>query len=972
MRSRASGITLTAIFALLMLGALDAAFSQTVIYERGSNEILGFLSANNQGQVAFTADSANCPGGVRRNAQPYACSTVGGWFSSERRPTIADSGTVYFAAGNLVFDGDDYNGVLKGAQPGPLVDDQWTGDTVDADDSAFYNEVAVNAAGTVAWVRRDNVEFRRPNQPAQEVVDRAIDVRLTDDGTIIVLGRDRDAIVAYAGQSAPFTGTEVFGVNDFRFPTDSARIDDFDANAGGTSVVLVGYDGASGEYYDVFRVTGGSVTLVTSTEGDPGVRFGAVRIADDGTIAIGALSFRDSAGFLVDATAILTTPDLTRPMIANGHVFGPDQIVGQLFAGNFDISNAGVFARVSLTPTGNGGFDDFIVQVSSPLDFPPPETNARFWSAPLGGSFGNASNWDPAMAPGTGDAAIFDLDAGPYTVTAAGESAGRAVVERGQVDLTGPLALISANANAPSLAVHNESGNVAFLNLRSGALLNTVWVTVGSPNFIQVTDGGQLVNENTVVVGGGESNATIATMNVLAGGKVATRELRLGDSAGDGGTMAIDGAGSEVRIEEKIALGRGAGTVGTLLVTNGGRVVGEAQTNGPVIEMAAGADTAAELRVDGPTSRMDAASIVLAQLGDADVDITNGGAVSLALGLSLCPQISASGSLDVVGESGGMESLLDVRDLGVLSYPTSGNCKMRVNGGRLQSTLVQLQAAPLSRVELIASNLGAVEIDDALSVLDNGSVELTSGAVMTSASGSVRGTSTHQALIWLRDGEWNVVGDVEVGNADAERPVTNPFAGSVLLFEGGRLDASRLLLRPDARALGVGAIDADVDADPGSQIAATVSTSSSASTRATKGLVSNPTALTIAGNLTSAGATIELHVAGETSDLWGKLLVTGDATLDASTTIRLWFTPGYAPMTGQTFTLIEAGGTLVYDPGEARLFFGGLEDGFLYDASLDAEGNLEFQALTDGVPYAADTLFRNGFSDEFRPASAAR
>ena len=110
----------------------------------------------------------------------------------------------------------------------------------------------------------------------------------------------------------------------------------------------------------------------------------------------------------------------------------------------------------------------------------------------------------------------------------------------------------------------------------------------------------------------------------------------------------------------------------------------------------------------------------------------------------------------------------------------------------------------------------------------------------------------------------------------------------------------------------------------------------------------SPGALTIDGNYTqTAGSVLNIEVAGLGAGLFDTLTILGDATFEVGSTINFDFIDGFEPALGDTFDFFSAA-LVSADPGALNFTFSGLESGFLFDTSLNAD-TFNFMALSDGV-----------------------
>ena len=106
----------------------------------------------------------------------------------------------------------------------------------------------------------------------------------------------------------------------------------------------------------------------------------------------------------------------------------------------------------------------------------------------------------------------------------------------------------------------------------------------------------------------------------------------------------------------------------------------------------------------------------------------------------------------------------------------------------------------------------------------------------------------------------------------------------------------------------------------------------------------SPGTLHIDGNLTQTGGTIDIEIAGPA--LFDTIDVSMDVLLD-NVLIRFIFTGGYAPMVGDTYEFLQAGGSIANVNPDFEVV--GLQSGFLFAVSPNSDGNLTLVARNDGV-----------------------
>ncbi len=146
------------------------------------------------------------------------------------------------------------------------------------------------------------------------------------------------------------------------------------------------------------------------------------------------------------------------------------------------------------------------------------------WNNPAGGSWGTASNWNPAMVPGAADTALITL-AGTYTVT------------------------LNVSATVASLTLGGATGTQTLSNTAQTLTLNGA--SAISANGVYAQSGGTLTGAGTLAVNGtvnwsGGTMSGAGTTNVAAGATLnlsggSTKSLRR--SINNAGTTTWSGGG---------------------------------------------------------------------------------------------------------------------------------------------------------------------------------------------------------------------------------------------------------------------------------------------------------------------------------------------------------------------------------------------------------------------------------------------
>ncbi len=171
--------------------------------------------------------------------------------------------------------------------------------------------------------------------------------------------------------------------------------------------------------------------------------------------------------------------------------------------------------------------------------------------------------------------------------------------------------------------------------------------------------------------------------------------------------------------------------------------------------------------------------------------------------------------------------------------------------------------------------------------------------------------------------------------------------GKLETAAGSDFFAHDLLLAADSLINGVGTLHCDQVSHPDGTISPGFS----------------PGILTIDGNYNQSGsAVLQLEVGGlNVGTDYDQLIVTGNASLNGH--ILFSFINGFAPLQGQTFTLIDVGGTIT---GTPSLDVSGLEPGWLFSTSFNPlDGTFALNSLSNGVavvPEPTQVLALMGFA----------
>lgn len=445
-----------------------------------------------------------------------------------------------------------------------------------------------------------------------------------------------------------------------------------------------------------------------------------------------------------------------------------------------------------------------------------------------------------------GDGALLVLSGGAVAVSGATPAAvvGSGAGGEGLIDLIGGR--LDLAGDAVSLVLGEAGGSGRMRLLSDGRL--SLAASAGSATVEVGTNGGKgdlVIGSGRAVIaagpdgtarltlgsGDGDGRLDIAGQPPLSAADGATGVILLGGSGGsaleigvggsgavalDGGALGLFDPGADPVIVAALMgaapapSGTAAGPVtlaigtegggGTLTATGGAAVIG--QGSGPV-QLAVGQGGAGRLTLSDASLQLESLGVGLSlQLGTA------GGAGLLHLGPGAEALLRAAGGLDAALGTGGSAGLeiaggsLALEAGGALHLDLGADARMQLSDGgtaaiRAAETVLSLGG----EVKIDAGTLGIDATGVArLDVLDGGSLNLGSGAVlrMTGGAGS---TATGEAPVG--DGQIALAADAELALAGAARLA----AGGGLIAEGGllRIDGEAWLDLGDEIALGNGA-----------------------------------------------------------------------------------------------------------------------------------------------------------------------
>ncbi|MBL9172285.1 MAG: hypothetical protein JNL10_02010 [Verrucomicrobiales bacterium] len=560
--------------------------------------------------------------------------------------------------------------------------------------------------------------------------------------------------------------------------------------------------------------------------------------------------------------------------------------------------------------------------------------------------------------------------------------------------------------------VFNNSG----LNLNNGGLLeaNGVFLadTVGRGGGLTVAGGGSLAELRGPVVVGQRGEGTLT---VRDGGRLSSVSGGAGVFSGALGTVDVSGSGTAWEIRPTSGGGGllvgGAGTA-TMTVTSGATVQVSREALSVLGRESGGRGT---VRLYGFASALDlgAGRLVLGErgrgilemesgarvqagnivVGRSQLDnhlIVQGGASLLGATEELVVGEGGSGSLQVFGGAHGIvkrlvigrESLAEnrvvLRDPGT-RVTGSGRVDIGEFNGRgilEMSGVSELRPAAGLSVGIYDGSDGRLSVDEnsvlatpedaiiggganskALAILrGGGSLEALDVLVFAKASGAA------SLLVTNASSNLEAARDLQVGFTRGPVGPTLVAAASgafvsvgerLIVGNGGRFEVSASRVKvgggefpapgtvrigPGGRLQGVGGVAARVEVAAGGVVSPG----------------SSPGTLSVQGNyVQQAGGQLEIEIAGTKAGTgYDVLQVSGAATVGG--VLKVNFTEGFAPKTGQTFPVLLAGGGITGT--FERVEVAGVAPGFRSAVVPDAGKGLSLVAQNDGIPTTVPTL----------------
>ena len=960
----------------------------------GENALTDFAFGDN-GKVAYGLFENNTFTLYKQNV-PFVSDGPGSQFAFlGGNLRFGDSGLLAFLAyvdanGNLI------EGLHTGPNPdldGPDQDGIFEGDTI-IDERApgflSFDLIDVNAHDDVLFLQSEG-GFRRRLRVSlnggQTFVDLAeqpdadsviLSPSFNDARTVAWVRRVRGAETNYVFETRSFDASGIPGPIEERITVDS-NLNALGLDVPGLTGIgsarigpagnIVLSAGSQNEFDDsgVFLVSAeGAVTTIavnrSADDQSPFSRFssGPLRIDSEGTVWFLAEFNGEIDGQNRGTVGWFRSTNLSRPFVGTGHEVLPGWIANEIEGGDVDCEG-NVLTYVKMYSTDFLSERESLLIADGTTDFPPIEADKVFWSSTAGGEFGQSGNWEPAVVPSGQQTAVFDLD-NTYAVATAGQSVYRAIVDRGAVTIEGLLELTGGNTNAPSLSVGEDAAASPALRLQSpGTVLNSQNIAIAGQQsagsaILEVDSNAQVFNSGRVTVGGlAGSPASQDSLIVSGGGKLGTAKLVAGRGVGSA-SVTITGQGSEMRFSDDVEIGDTSEA--SLTVSDGGKLVGEpAQIT--IFRTGVQASGNANVIVDGEGSAISAYALGVGLSGTAKLTVSGRARVTTEDFLLLSSESSSNGTLEILGDFSDLPLSSVQVGTDLLLIEDAGDSKVTIEGGKLEvgSRFAVVGSFSAPDDAAVSMSEAIVLVGSELSVRHDSTLTASDQTVISSATGIVDAAEDGgMAYVTLVDSTWDIDGGLVIGNETAQSVLTTG-EGVVNLQDSALVEAAQIVIYPGGHINGAGTLIGEVQAEGGA-IGSFLNLIAGRSQKG--GGVQN--GLTIDGNLTAEQAELGFQAAGPTLSDWSKLAVDGNAELSESV-IRVSFAAGYAPPKGTKVPLIETGGKLNVE--KLRFQYEGAEPGFQFQATVGPEGALEFEALNDGVPWAADTLFRTSFGPRF-------
>jgi probable HAF family extracellular repeat protein/T5SS/PEP-CTERM-associated repeat protein len=590
---------------------------------------------------------------------------------------------------------------------------------------------------------------------------------------------------------------------------------------------------------------------------------------------------------------------------------------------------------------------------------------AYHWINPSGGSWHVTTNWDPQGDPGDGDTVIFGLS-GQYAVDASALAAAAAPT----VNFPVGRAIISGTNTVEfvhlALNLLDDSVDEPALTVSDGG---TVKITSGTGNLIHALIGGappanpanpplarlQVLGNGTSLNGTGRlsiGDEGAGELFVTAGGHLTSAEARIGGLLATGTGVADVGGDGSLWDTGNIAVGYGVS--GTLSIQYGGRVNsndayvswGALSEDSNVIVNSLSANTSQ------PAMWALLGSLTVGQTWFGSVEVLDGGDLYVSQDVHI-----KNGEINIEGRhANGDPSDLDVLGSVFVGGAGSANLLALRNAakGDIEGDLIIGKDGPGAAIlwgSAVTSDptwLNVVDPAAGLCVIGwvhDGGVSLDDGGLFRCRNIQLGQAGTSGAGYLTVDGGMVRALDVlTVGQVGGGSGVVDMENNALVATNGTYITPNGVISGTGTLAVGFLGLHNDGTLAPG--ITVLYPHAGAGSFPASTGPQDGAATMAITGTLT-IGPTgrLEVPVAGRSAGRYGRLAVTGAATLDG--VLALNFTQGYAPRRTDTFTFLTATGGVsgTFDSVEIS----GLAPGFQYRLTY-TNGQLALEALNDGVP----------------------
>lgn len=593
----------------------------------------------------------------------------------------------------------------------------------------------------------------------------------------------------------------------------------------------------------------------------------------------------------------------------------------------------------------------------------------------------------------------------------------------------GSSGLISMNIgqdNAPELyyetlnvGLGGEGDISAFFNAKLIGADNSSRVILGGEENGSKGRGNMTIAEDSEWLMNGSLGLTVGqfgegALNIQTGGLVKMKEnaeLALGANQGASGKVVVDDGSDELGAFKPSTLLTGNQVLigvegsGELEIKNGAEVKAAGNASNLQTHVGTAANSSGKVTVTGEDSLWETGNLNLGGEGSAELN---------ASGKSLIE----SKDVQILGNSSHTTSVLmndakwmmDKLQIGKnSSVDLSGRSKIIVESGANVAARIEGESGAAAAVKL--SGESALELNQfALSVGNNGSIELDRSSIVTQDDVTVSGGSgaerahislDNESILHLKsNGKLRIgnggavavlngsvvggkeilvsdlggVGDLLVGSGSeviADKIVVGSGQGTMTTTGGGAVHAENEMQikgQGVVNALG-GSVTVGSDNAPGTNGRVEVRSGGKLSGNGTiigdlfvQGVVADifgtggivkpgnsPGTLTVDGDFIMEDmAVLELEIGGTDAGFFDFLDISGQAVFKPGSIIELKFIDSFAPREGDYFSFIEADKGLVFIPEMLKINVSGLLPGFAFSPDF-SDGKFSITALNDGV-----------------------